>query len=140
LPQHRKSKKTVIPKGILPSWQKNYVIGIDECICVVKNRTRKLLTASDASEALEIKGAKEWVNKQFAEGNIICFLTTREEKLRSATEKWLSEHGFKYHSLVMNKPVAEQYHYIDDRHVQATTFRGKFAPFVKKEHTIQVFS
>ena len=80
------------------------------------------------------------MNKQYEYGNIVCFLTTRREYLRAPTEAWLREHGFKYHSLIMGKPKAEQYHYIDDRHVQATTFRGKFAPFVKKEHTIQVFS
>jgi hypothetical protein len=124
---------------LLPSWQKNYVIGIDDCICTVK-KTRGPITAKQASEAVEIEGARSWVNKQYDEGNIICFLTTRREKLRSATELWLKNHGFKYHSLIMSKPLAEQYHYIDDRHVQATTFRGKFAPFVKKEHTIQVFS
>lgn len=123
---------------LLPSWQKNFVIGIDECICTVKKSGRRL-SAKDVSEALVVRGAKEWVNKRYDEGHNVCFLTTRGERFRAATEAWLEKKGFKYHSLIMSKPDALQYHYIDDRHVQATTFRGKFNPLVKREHAIQVF-
>ena len=127
--------------GVLPIEQKNFVIGIDDCICTIKSRKQKeALSTRDVLSAEVVPGAIEWVNSRFEEGNIISFLTTRKEKLRGPTERWLKDNGFKYHSLVMNKPVADQYHYIDDRHVQATTFRGKFAPLVRKEHTIQVFS
>ena len=123
---------------LLPGWQKNFVIGVDDCICTTKSSGKKL-SAKDVSNAKVVKGAKEWVNKLYDEGHNICFFTPRGERLRKATEAWLKKEGFKYHSLVMGKPEALQYHYIDDRHVQATTFRGKFAPLVKKEHTIQVF-
>ncbi len=123
---------------LLPNWQKNFIIGIDDCICVAK-KTKSRFSARDVSKAVVVSGAKEWVNRRYEEGHNICFFTTRGERLRAATESWLAKEGFKYHSLIMNKPVALQYHYIDDRHVQATTFRGKFAPLVKKEHTIQVF-
>lgn len=122
---------------LLPSWQKNFIIGIDDCIC---NSKSGKLTAKEVSRAVALRGAKEWINKRYDEGHTICFFTTRGERLRAATEVWLEKEGFKYHSLIMNKPDALQYHYIDDRHVQATTFRGKFAALVKKEHTIQVFS
>ena len=71
---------------------------------------------------------------------ILSAFLPQARKLRVQQEEWLKQHGFKYHSLVMEKPEALEYHYIDDRHVQATTFRGKFAPLVKKEHRIQVFS
>lgn len=123
---------------LLPNWQKNFIIGIDNCICIAKKSGSKP-SAKEVSKAVAVTGAKEWVNKRYDEGHNICFFTTRGEKLRSATEAWLVKEGFKYHSLIMNKPEALHYHYIDDRHVQATTFRGKFAPLVKKEHTIQVF-
>ena len=135
----RNSKQKDPKPAVLPNWKKNFVIGIDDCICVTKQSSGKL-SAKQVKVAVEVEGARAWVNKQYDNGNIVCFLTTRGESQRASTEAWLREHGFKYHSLIMGKPKAEQYHYIDDRHVQATTFRGKFAPFVKKEHTIQVFS
>jgi hypothetical protein len=139
LARNRGSKRKQSQAALLPEWRKNYVIGVDDCICIAK-QTGKRLTARQVANAVEVEGARDWVNRKFDDGNTICFLTTRGERLRASTEEWLEQHGFKYHSLIMGKPVAEQYHYIDDRHVQATTFRGKFAPFVKKEHTIQVFS
>lgn len=125
--------------SMLPHWQKNFVIGIDDCVCVAEKKGA-FLTAKDVANAIEVNGARDWVNTRFDEGHKICFLTTRSEKLRVSTELWLKKHGFKYHSLIMKKPRAQEYHYIDDRHVQATTFRGRFAQLVKKEHEIQVFS
>ena len=133
------SAKNEIQPAVLPTWKKNFVIGIDDCICVTSTLGRTL-SAKGVREAIEVKGARSWVNRRYDEGHNICFLTTRGEKLRPATESWLKQHGFKYHSLIMNKPKAREYHYIDDRHVQATTFRGKFAPLVRKEYEIQVFS
>lgn len=132
------TEKQLSTSDLLPSWQKNFIIGIDDCICVSKTK-RRLPTARDVSEAVPVNGAREWVNKLFNEGHNICFFTTRSEKLRSATVDWLKKKGFKYHTLIMNKPEALKYHYIDDRHVQATTFKGKFAPLVRREHVIQVF-
>ncbi|MGI0090804.1 MAG: phosphoheptose isomerase [Nitrososphaerales archaeon] len=123
--------------AILPAWKKNFVIGIDDCVCIADSRGR--LSAQAIAGAREIAGAKEWTNKLYDEGHQICFFTTRPGKFRAATEKWLKLRGFKYHSLVMDKPEALQYHYIDDRHVQATTFRGKFSPLIRKEHRIEVF-
>ena len=135
----RDSKVKKAEPAILPSWQKNFIVGIDDCICVAKESSRGL-SEKNVIEAEEVEGASAWINERYDEGHNICFLTTRKERLRSSTEAWLKQHGFKYHSLIMNRPKAQQYHYIDDRHVQATTFRGKFAPLVKKEHKIQVFS
>jgi hypothetical protein len=139
LADNRDSKEKSARATLLPSWQKNFIVGIDNCVCVTRGSGRSL-SAKKVREAVEIEGASAWINKRYSEGHIVCFLTTRPEKLRVPTEKWLREHGFNYHSLVMEKPEALEYHYIDDRHVQATTFRGKFAPLVKKEHKIQVFS
>ena len=134
----RDSKVKTAESAILPSWQKNFIIGIDDCIFVVA-RSNRGLTAKDIAKAEEVPGAREWIKKRYDEGHNICFLTTLKERLRTPTETWLKEHDFKYHSLIMNRPKAQHYHYIDDRHVQATTFQGKFAPLVKKEHKIQVF-
>ena len=49
----------------------------------------------------------------------------------------------KYHQLILNKPRKlppyVEYHFIDDAHVKATTFKGKFSNFVKKNVDIEVF-
>ncbi|MGI0078250.1 MAG: phosphoheptose isomerase [Nitrososphaerales archaeon] len=124
--------------NLLGDGKKNFILGLDGCVCVVKGAPSKL-SASAVLRAREVRGAKEWVNGKFDEGHLICFFTSRPERFRGATELWLRSHGFKYHSLVLERPVARIYHYIDDRHVQATTFRGRYTPLVRKEHRIQVF-
>ena len=125
---------------MLKEGQKNFILGLDDCVCKKnKNLVISRMTARDAKAAKEVPGAREWVNSKFEEGHYVCFFTARPERLRKATVAWLDEHGFKYHSLVMNKPEARNYHYIDDRHVQATTFKGRFTPLVRKEHWIQIF-
>src|SRR5487761_361617 len=125
---------------LLIDGQKNFILGLDDCVCKIGAFHPDELTAKQVLAAVEVHGAKEWVNEMFDCGYLICFFTSRSEKLRSATEKWLRSHGFRYHSLVCGKPIARIYHYIDDRHVQATTFRGSYTPLVRKEHRIEVFS
>ena len=97
------------------------------------------LSVNDVLNAREIPGARDWVNGLVEEGHYVCFFTSRPTRLKSATRKWLKLHGFKFDSLLMGKPDALKYHYVDDRHVQATTFDGKFTPLVKKDREIQVF-
>ncbi|MHB8568260.1 MAG: phosphoheptose isomerase [Nitrososphaerales archaeon] len=118
--------------------RKNFIIGIEDCICRLSNDTGRSLV-SDILQAVEIPGASEWVNNLVEEGHFVCFFTPWHENLRGSTEKWLKMHGFKFNSLVMEKPVAPLYHYVDDRHVQATTFKGKYTTLIRKEHTIEVF-
>ena len=89
--------------------------------------------------ALESPGAKEWINEKYREGNYVAFFTARLESHRKVTEEWLSSHGFLYDEIVFGKPRGGNYHYIDRAHVQATTFRGKFAPLVSKSYGIEVF-
>jgi hypothetical protein len=119
---------------------KNFIIGIDECICSIPNNTSPdKLTREQVLSATEVRGARLWVNKLVDSGHVVCFFTVRPKRLELPTRKWLQEHRFKHHSLLMDKPDALKYHYIDDRHVQATTFGGRFTPLVKKEKNIQVF-
>ncbi|MCL5068291.1 MAG: HAD family acid phosphatase [Thaumarchaeota archaeon] len=126
--------------GVLPQNQKNFVIGVDDCICyLATGKSIDDLSVEDVLNASEIPGAREWVNKLVEAGHYVCFLTSRPQKLKSATRTWLKLHGFKFDSLLMGKPDALKYHYIDDRHVQATTFVGRFTPLVKKDREIQVF-
>ena len=83
------------------------------------------------------------INRLYEEGNYICFFTARTDEHGEATRDWLRKHGVKYHQLILNKPRKlppyDGYHFIDDAHVRATTFKGKFSGFVKKKTEIEVF-
>ncbi len=125
----------------LEEWQKNFILGLEGCVCKSTGATgKKRLSAKQVLETEEIRGAREWVNARFDEGHFICFFSSRPEGLRKSTERWLISHGFRYNLLVMEKPLAMTYHYVDDRYVQATTFNGRYTRLVRKEHRIQVFS
>lgn len=114
---------------------KAFMIDIDGVICEhIENEFPEKM-----KDAKEILGAKEWINSKYSNGNHICLFTARLEKHRKITETWLKEHGFRYHEIIFGKPRGLEYHYIDDRHVQATTFKGRFGPMVKKTHGIEVF-
>ena len=67
------------------------------------------------------------------------FFTSRLEKHRKVTEKWLNDHGFKYHGLLMDKPRGGNYHWIDNHIVRATRYDGKFTDLIEKTVKIQVF-
>jgi uncharacterized HAD superfamily protein len=79
------------------------------------------------------------VNKWHEEGHIITFFTSRTEDLREITETWLTQYGFKYHALLMNKPRGGNYHWIDNHIVRATRYEGKFTDLVRVTKTIEVF-
>ena len=114
---------------------KNFIVDIDGVVCedVPNEEPERMETAA------EIAGAKEQINNWYDQGHIITFFTSRTEELRKVTVGWLKEHGFKYHKIIFGKPRGGNYHYIDNNHVRATTFRGKFGKLVYKERNIQVF-
>ena len=108
-------------------------------MCIAGNTDYSAMSDVDVLSAKEIEGAKEWVNKLFDQGHMICFFTQRPKKVRGATLLWLKRHHFSFHYLIMGKPDAAAFHYVDDRHVQATTFKGRYTPLIKRDHSIQVF-
>lgn len=114
---------------------KAYMIDIDGVICehVPNEFPEKMKSAK------ELPGAREWINSKYDSGDYICFFTARLEEHRKITEKWLKEHGFRYHEVIFGKPRGGNYHYIDGAQVRATTFRGRFTPLVSKSHGIEVF-
>ena len=116
-------------------WENAYMIDIDGVVCdhVDNEFPEKMKTVE------EIAGAKDWINSKFDEGNYICFFTARLESHRAITEKWLRDHGFKYHKVIFGKPRGGNYHYIDRAHVRATTFKGRYTPMVSEVHGIEVF-
>ena len=120
---------------VLPNEIKNYLIDIDGTICddIPNEEPERMLTASVYPEALKT------LNKWYEEGHIITFFTSRLEKHREVTKKWLKEHGFKYHGLLMDKPRGGNYHWIDNHIVRATRYDGSFTDLIEKNVKIQVF-
>jgi uncharacterized HAD superfamily protein len=79
------------------------------------------------------------INTWYDEGHRICFFTARTEHHREITETWLSEKGFRYHTLLMGKPRGGNYHWIDNHVVRATRYTDRFTDMVTKRADIQVF-
>ena len=63
--------------------------------------------------ARPIKGALEAVKKLHQQGHTIVFYSSRSNRSKKATERWLKKHGFPFHHIEMEKFVAHIY--IDDR-------------------------
>ena len=120
---------------VLPANVKNYLIDIDGTICddIPNEEPHRMIDAAVYPDALKT------LNKWFDEGHIITFFTSRTEEHRDYTERWLKEHGFKYHGMLMGKPRGGNYHWIDNHMVRATQYKGKFTDLVDKKVTIQVF-
>ena len=119
----------VLPKNI-----KNYLIDIDGTICddIPNEQPERMSSANVYPEALKT------LNKWYDQGHIITFFTSRLEIHRDVTEKWLQQQGFKYHSLLMEKPRGGNYHWIDNHIVRATRYDGNFTDLVEKNVKIQV--
>ena len=120
---------------VLPEEVKNYLIDIDGTVTedVPNEEPERMVTCLPFPDALET------LNKWFDEGHIITFFTSRTEEHREVTEKWLSQHNFKYHGLLMGKPRGGNYHWIDNHIVRATRFKGKFTDLIMKKKDIEVF-
>jgi len=128
--EHKDDISPVLPEGV-----KNYLIDIDGTITddVPNEQPERMETCEPFPDALET------VNKWYDEGHYICFFTSRTEEHREVTTNWLNKHGFKYHSILINKPRGGNYHWIDNHIVKATRYVGKFTDLVEKSTTIQVF-
>ncbi len=120
---------------VLPKDVKNYLIDIDGTICddIPNEEPDRMETAELYPDALKT------LNKWYDQGHIICFFTSRTEDHREVTEIWLKKYGFKYHSMLMDKPRGGNYHWVDNHLVKATRYKGKFTDLVDKQVTIQVF-
>lgn len=128
--EHKDDISPVLPEGV-----KNYLIDIDGTITddVPNEQPERMEMCEPFPDALET------VNKWYDEGHYICFFTSRTEEHREVTTNWLKKHGFKYHSILMNKPRGGNYHWIDNHIVKATRYVGKFTDLVEKSANIQVF-
>ncbi len=104
----------------LPRDIKNYLIDIDGTICEdISNEEPERMPG-----AKELTGAKDKINALYDSRHIITFFTSRLESHRTVTEKWLEDHGFKYHKMIMEKPRGGNYIWIDDREIEAIKFNN----------------
>lgn len=71
-------------------------------------------------KAKPIKGAIEAVRKLYKAGHTIVFYTCRNHGSKSATMRWLRQHGFPFHHLEMRKFVSHVY--IDDRAINGCSW------------------
>ena len=82
------------------------IIDIDGTVCTEERTYSRSL-------AKPLPGAIESVNKLYEEGNTIVFFSARTWMEFEMTTDWLKKHGFKYHQLVLGKPIGDVW--IDDR-------------------------
>ncbi len=122
------------------SGKKIFLIDVDGTLCEdIKNEegSRRMARAKPFPDSIKA------VNRLYKGGNYICIFTSRTDSHRRVTENWLKRHRVRYHAMLLNKPRKlgkyTSYHWIDDVHVQATTFRGSFTDFVKKKVEIEDF-
>ena len=120
--------------------KKIFLIDVDGTLCEnIRNEegTGRMARARPFMDSIEA------VNRLYDEGNRICIFTSRTSKHKKVTEDWLKVHGVKYHQIIFNKPRKigkyTGYHWIDDAHVQATTYKGSFTGFIKKRVEIEDF-
>lgn len=114
---------------------KNYLIDIGGTITddIPNESAEQMIDCAPYPDAREI------INAWYDEGHIITFFTARTEDLREITERWLKQHDFKYHGLIMNKPRGGNYHWVDNNLVRASRFSGKFTDLVVRRKDVDLF-
>ena len=83
------------------------------------------------------------INQWHDEGHFICFFTARTTDDKAVTEAWLKQNGVKHDQILFDKPRRigdyNEYHFIDNAKIRATTYTGKVGAFVTKTKDILVF-
>ncbi len=119
---------------------KIFVIDIDGTIC---EQVRNEEGSARMAEAKPFLDSIRRINQLYREGHYVCFFTARTSEHAKVTEEWLKKHNVNYHQIIYNKPRKigkyDTYHFVDDANVRATTFKGRFTPFVKKSAQVEVF-
>lgn len=89
------------------------IIDIDGTICTEERTYSRSL-------AKPLKDAVFSVNALYDKGHTIIFYTARTWMEFEMTTDWLEKNGFKYHQLVMGKPIGDIW--IDDRALPFTNW------------------
>ena len=99
----------------------NIMIDIDGTVSEdIPNEKSNLFILADP-----LPNAVESVNELYRDSNnTITFFTSRTEKHRDVTKKWLKKYGFKYHQLLMNKPRGGNYVWIDNLSVTGVKYNS----------------
>ena len=120
---------------ILPAEKQNYLIDLDGTVCddCPNEEPDRMVTAKPYLEA------RDTINKWYDQGHIITFFSARTDDHRGLTVRWLSEHGFKYHRLLLNKPRGGSYVWIDNHSVKGVTYKGIWSNLVKKLKEVTIF-
>jgi hypothetical protein len=100
----------------------NYLIDIDGTICedISNEESHRYISAR------VFEGAVDWVNCLYAQGHQITFFTARESKDRLVTLDWLETYGFRFHSLLMDKPRGGDYVWVDNLDVMGVKYEGSY--------------
>lgn len=119
----------------LPEGCKNYLIDIDGTVCedIPNEQPERMEDAEVFPDVVEI------INGWYDKGHVITFFTSRTADLKDVTERWLDANGFRYHTVVYDKPRGGNYHWVDNHTVRATRFNSKFTQFVKRWAEVEVF-
>lgn len=91
---------------------KTVFVDIDGTVCTEEKTFERPL-------ATPLANALDGVNRMYEAGHTIIFWTARGWEQYKVTKDWLDRNGFKYHQLLMGKPIANVF--IDDR---AKKFEG----------------
>ena len=89
------------------------IIDIDGTICTEEKTYSRSL-------AKPLRDAVSSVNALYDKGHTIIFYTARTWMEFEMTTDWLNKNGFKYHQLVMGKPIGDIW--IDDRALPFTNW------------------
>ncbi len=100
---------------------KTIFIDIDGTICTEEKTFERPL-------AKPLPLSVEKINELYDKGHTIVFWTARGWEQFKITKDWLDKHGFKYHQLLMGKPIASIF--IDDR---AIKFEGWHKDYLENE-------
>ena len=77
-------------------------------------------------DAYVYEGAVDWVNGLYEQGHTITFFTARESKDYQVTFDWLTQNGFQFHRLLMDKPRGGNYIWVDNHLVKGVLFQGSY--------------
>ena len=106
----------------------NLLIDIDGTICDdLPNEQEELFATANI-----IDDSLNYVNKLYQAGHTITFFTARLEKHRHVTETWLADKGFKYHKLIMDKPLGGNYVWIDNLSVEGINYKNNWSEISRK--------
>jgi hypothetical protein len=98
----------------------NLLVDIDGTICDdVPNEESHLFI-----EAKPYDNAAESLHDLIKSGHSLTYFTSREEKDRNTTIKWLKLHNFPEACLIMDKPRGGEYFWIDNHKVQGIRYYG----------------